>query len=289
MKRTTGEKIFEVFNYIFLTLLSIICVYPFLYVLAASLSSPAAVDSGKIFIIPDDFQLEAYKRILGNKLIWTSYANTFYYTFVGTVFSLAITVMGAYALSKKRLMGRKQITFFISLTLWFSAGLIPTYLNIRDFGLYNTRASLIIPFAINTFYVILMRTYFQSIPDEVEESAKIDGANDFVILWKIMVPLAIPAIATIGLYFAVNRWNGWFWASVLLKDENKIPLQLYLRKLIIQMSIDDSMLKNSDIEKVSQTTMVYGTIVVSIIPIVLLYPFIQKFFVKGIMVGSVKG
>jgi putative aldouronate transport system permease protein len=289
MRMTREEKIFQVFNYLFLSLFSFMTVYPFLYVLAASLSSPSAVEGGRVFIIPDKLEFESYRRIFANKLIWISYANTIFYTVVGTLFSMFVTVTGAYALSKNTLMGKKFFMFMISLTLWFGAGMIPTYVNLTDLGLQNSRAAIIIPFALNTFYLILMRTYFQSIPEAMGESAKIDGANDITVLWKIILPLSVPALATIGLYYAVSRWNGWFWASVLLKDVNKIPLQVYLRKLIIEMNVSEEMLRSSDVEKITSTTVIYATIVVSILPILAAYPFIQKYFVKGIMLGSLKG
>lgn len=289
IKKTTGEKIFSIFNYIILTIFGLITVYPFVYVLSASLSSGEAVITGKVLLLPKELTFEAYKKVLEEDGLWIAYANTFYYTIFGTLVNLAFTIFGAYPLSKKRLMGRSFFSLFIVFTMWFNAGTIPFYLNLRSLGLYNTRFAILIAFAVQTFNVILMRTYFESIPDSLEEAAKVDGASDWHILWRIYLPLSKAALATIGLFYAVNRWNGYFWAMVLLRDADKIPLQVLLKKLVVEMTINEEGMDTFTYSQFSKETFMYATIVVAIIPVVLAYPYIQKYFVKGIMIGSVKG
>jgi putative aldouronate transport system permease protein len=289
MKISRGEKTFQIINYIFLTILGIITLYPLIYVLSASISSPDAVISGRVLLIPKNINFHSYELVLREKGIWIAYANTFYYTIFGTALSMLLTIFGAYALSKKRLMGRSFISFFIAITMWFNAGMIPFYLTIRDLNLLDNRLGIIIGFAITTFNVILLRTFFQSIPESLEEAAFVDGANDLTILTKIYIPLAKPAIATVTLFYAVNRWNGYFWSMILLTDANKIPLQVLLKKLIVQMDMVNQIQSAVDTSNYSNETLIYATIIISIIPVLIFYPYIQKFFVKGVMIGSIKG
>lgn len=289
MKLSRGEKVFNVLNYIFMGLAGIITVYPFIYVLANSLSSATAVKMGKVVLFPIDFNLEAFKYVLSQKGIWIAYGNTIFYTVVGTAVNLILTVLGAYPLSKKRLKGRTFVSFFIVFTMWFNAGMIPFYLNLRSLDLLNTRLAIIIAFGITTFNVILLRTFFQSIPHSLEESAKIDGASDWLVLWRIYLPLSKAGLATVGLFYAVQRWNGYFWAMIILRDENKVPLQVLLKKLIVELSVDENVIANADISTYSQETVIHATIIIAILPIICVYPYIQKYFVKGIMLGSIKG
>ena len=288
MKQTRGEKIFGVFNAILLIIIALIAIYPFIYVLSASFSNPQEVLSGRVWLWPIGFELGAYKEVINYNGIWTAYANTLFYAIVGTTVSMIVTICGAYPLSKKRLRGKTIITFLVAFTMWFSAGMIPTYLNFKDLNLLDTRTGIIIGFAASAFYVFIMRTFFTGIPESLEESAKIDGANDFVVFAKIYLPLSVPCLATIALYYMVDRWNGYFWAMLLLKDENKIPLQVILNKLIIQANWAS---ETGAVDTVSYNTetLVYSTIIVSIIPILCAYPFIQKYFVTGMMLGSIKG
>lgn len=288
MNYTRGEKIFKIFNAIVLTILSCMCIYPLLYVLSASFSSPDAVAAGKVWLLPKGLSVAAYKNVLGYNKIWTAYLNTVFYAVVGTLVSMVVTICGAYPLSKKRLHGSKIIVFLISFSMWFTAGIIPTYLNFRDLGLLDTRTSLIFGFCVTTFYVFIMRTFFSGIPESLEEAAKIDGANDLYILIRIYLPLSLPCIATLSLYYLVDRWNAYFWAMILLKDESKIPLQVILNKLIVQANWSSDA-AGVDTSGFSKETLIYSTIVVSVIPMLAAYPFIQKYFVKGIMVGAVKG
>ncbi|MGE7614347.1 carbohydrate ABC transporter permease [Paenibacillus sp. NPDC101420] len=286
MKKTRGEKLFYIFNCVFLGIIALLALYPFVYVLSASISSSDAVVTGKVILLPRDINFDSYAKVLSEKGIWIAYFNTFYYTIFGVIVNLILTICGAYALSKKRVMGRTAISFFIALTMWFQPGMIPMYLNFRDLNMLDNRFTIIIGFAITTFYVFLMRTFFQSIPEELEEAAKVDGANDLTILWKVYLPLSKASLVTIGLFYAVHRWNGYFWTMILLSDESKVPLQVLLKKLIVEMYVSDEM---GNMAVYSKETIIYATIIVSIIPIVAAYPFIQKYFVKGAMIGSVKG
>lgn len=273
-----------------LTLIGFITLYPFVYVFSASLSSADAVITGKVWFFPVDITWESYRRVLIEDGIWMAYANTLYYTVVGTIVNIAFTVLGAYPLSKRRLMGRSFFSMMIAFTMLFGAGMIPFYLNIRDLGLLDTRASIILGFAISTWLVIIMRTFFQSIPEEMEEAAKVDGGTDLQIMWRIYLPLSVPALAAISLFYAVARWNAYFWAMVLVTDDQKIPLQVLLRKLVVQMKPSEEMMAVSDVASTfSVETVIYATIIISILPIIAVYPFIQKFFVKGVMIGSLKG
>ncbi len=288
MGRSRGEKIFGVFNAVFILALSAIAIYPFLYVVSASLSSPLAVSSGKVWFWPVDLELGAYKQVVNYPGIWMAYGNTIFYAVVGTLVSVVFTVFAAYALSKKRLRGAGILTMLIAFTMWFQPGMIPTYLNFRDLHLLDTRTALIFGFCVTPFYLFIMRTYFASIPESLEESAKLDGATDFQVLWNIYLPLSIPCIITIILYYLVDRWNSYFWAMTLLKDEKKIPLQVILNKLIVQANWAGET-GNTDIIEYNVQTLVYSTIVVAILPMLCAYPALQKYFIKGLTVGAIKG
>ncbi|OAS87834.1 MULTISPECIES: carbohydrate ABC transporter permease [Metabacillus] len=287
--KSFGSKIPDFIIYTVVGLIAIICIYPFIYVLSASISSSDAVLKGDVLLFPKDITFEAYKLVLEEPGIWVAYGNTIFYTVVGTLFSMFVTICGAYPLSKKRLKGRSFFAFFIAFTMWFNAGIIPTYLNLKDLGLLDTRTAIIVGFAISTFLVFIMRSFFQSVPDSLEESAKVDGANDLQILWKIFLPLSKPALITVGLFYAVSRWNGYFWSMIVLNDESKIPLQVLLKKLVVDMSVKEQMANSLDTtSQYSAETVIYATIIVSIIPIILVYPYLQKYFVKGTMIGGIK-
>lgn len=267
MRRSRSEKLFNVFNVILMICISAIAVYPFLYVLSASLSDPMAVLSGKVWLWPVGLELSAYDLVLHYQGIWMAYANTIYYAVVGTAVSVGFTLPAAYALSKKRLRGGGIITLAIAFTMWFSAGIIPTYLNFRDLNLLDTRTALIFGFCVTPFYLFIMRTYFASIPESLEESVKLDGATDLQVLWHIYVPLSIPSVMTVLLYYLVDRWNAYFWAMTLLKDESKIPLQVILNKLIVEANWSAET-GGTDAVGYNQQTLVYATIVVAIVPYV---------------------
>lgn len=291
IKKTLGEKIFGVFNTVFLFVVAFVCVYPLIYVVSASLSSPEQIANGNVLFFPKGFTVDAYKKVIERRGIWMAYGNSFYYMIVGGAVQMFVTILGAYALSKTRLIGRKFLNLMASFSMWFSAGVIPMYLTFKDYGLLNTRSALIFGFACNAYNFILLRTYFAGIPSELEEAAKVDGANDFCTMWKIFIPLALPSIATIALFYAVTRWNGYIWPMLLMKEDSKIPLQVVLKKLVVDMSgrMDSVSMDSGASSNFSEESVMYATMVMAIVPMMLLYPFIQRFFVKGATVGAVKG
>ncbi|ALA16876.1 MULTISPECIES: carbohydrate ABC transporter permease [Chelatococcus] len=283
-----GDRFFGYANGFLLALFVLGTLYPFIYILAASISSGAAVTSGRVFLFPVDLTLAAYERVLSDRMFWVSYGNTFLYTFGGTAMSLLIIVPGAYALSRHQLRGRRFFNLMVAFTLWFHAGMIPFFLNMRDLGLLDSRLGIIIGFACNAFNIILLRNFFEAVPKAFEEAARMDGASDFQLLWKVFIPLSKPAIATVALFCIVTRWNGYFWAMVLLRGEEKIPLQLYLKRVIVDLSANDEFAASLLTSRYSFETVSAAIMVASIIPVLLIYPYVQKYFSKGILLGGVK-
>lgn len=288
MKRSKGEKRAGIINYILLGLIGLLTIYPIVYVLSASFSSAEAVTSGRVLLLPKELSLEAYKKILADKSIWIGYANSIFLTVVGTAVNLIVTISAAYPLSKKRLPGLKGLTLFFLLTMWFQAGMIPFYINLQDLHLLNTRTAIIIAFAMTPFNMLLLRTFFMSIPKSLEEAAKVDGASEFFILSKIYLPLSKPGLATVGLFYAVSRWNGYFWNMIILRDDSKIPLQVILKKMIVETKIAETLADMDISVSYSVETLIYATIIISVVPMLLIYPYIQKYFTKGMMLGAVK-
>ncbi|MFU0800866.1 MAG: carbohydrate ABC transporter permease [Xylanivirga thermophila] len=291
IKKTKGEKIFQVVNAILMVILIIITLYPILYVAFASLSKPSElIQHQGILWKPLGFSIEAYKMVFKNPMISIGYQNTLFYVVVGTAFNILLSCLGAYILSRKGLYIKKFLTVFIIFTMYFDGGLIPFYLLVKKLGLTNTRWALIIPRAINTWNLIVMRTAFASVPDSLEESARIDGAEDFSILFKIILPLVMPTIAVMVLFYAVAHWNGWFDAMVFLRKRELYPVQLILREILISNDTSSMMFNVSGVDKEPVgETIKYATIIITTLPILFIYPFLQKYFVKGIMVGAVKG
>ncbi|MBQ2818507.1 MAG: carbohydrate ABC transporter permease [Clostridia bacterium] len=290
MKRPLGENIFITVNTIVLTLLCILCLYPFFYAICVSLSNPQELAKVSGFMYkPAGFSLNAYKAVLTNRQIFTGYRNTLFIVFFGVLIELVITTMTAYVLSRKNVLWRNTLMMFIVLTMYFSGGLIPTYLIVREYGLYDSLWSLILPVAMNAYNMIIVRTYMASIHDSLSESAMIDGAGHFTILWKIFVPLCKPSLAVLVLYSGVGHWNGWFRAFIYLSSSTKYPLQLVLRNLLIQGSTLDMMnsIASGDHEFVLNT-LKQASVMVSTLPILCIYPLLQKYFVGGIMIGSIK-
>lgn len=281
------DKVFDIVNHTALTIVGLACLYPVLYVFMASFSSGEAIAQGKVWLFPVDFNLEAYKEVFNTSLIWTGYGNSIFYTLMFTALALMLTILGAYPLSKRYLPGRKIITLLVTFTLWFNAGMIPRFLNMKHFGLLDSRLGIILMFTISTFNMILMRTFFEGIPSALEEAATIDGANDFQVLTKVYLPLSKPALATIGLFYAVGKWNNYFWSMLLLRDTDKMPLQVILKKMIVDLTVLEE-LQDTYI-RLSLEGFVYATIIIAILPMMLVYPFISKYFQKGMMVGSIKG
>lgn len=287
-----GYRIFTVFNYVILTAIAIACLYPFYYVAAASVSNPEELmrHQGLILKPLGEMTLDGYRMVFSNKLVLSGFKNTFFVLFVGLVFNLVLTTLGAYVLSLKDLMLRKPLTILVIVTMYFSGGLIPTYLNVRDLGMLDSIWSLIIPGAITTSNLIIMRSAFLSVPDSLSEAARMDGANHIQILFKVMLPLVKATLAVMVLYYAVSHWNAWFQASIYLRTPSKYPLQLVLRNILVESQTGDMM---QDIGAARspqvQQLIKYALIVVSSVPIISIYPFLQKFFQKGVMMGAVKG
>lgn len=289
-KRTLGEKAFDLSNIILLTLGSIAFLYPLWFVLVSSFSSASAIASGSVVFWPDGFNFDAYSRVFSDKSIWTAYKNTMFYVAAGTAINLLLTTLGAYPLSRRDLKGRNAIMMFIVFTMFFSGGLIPMYLNVRDLGLYDTRWAILLPTAISAYNLIVMRTFFQStIPDGLIESAKIEGASEYRILWSIILPLSMPVVAVMTLFYAVSHWNSWFDAMIYLQDRKLFPLQLLLREILVQSQTNDMMggVGSGDVASISETIK-YATTIIATVPILVIYPFLQKYFAKGVMLGGVK-
>ena len=270
----------------------IICLYPFLNVVAYSFSDSAAVLSGQVTIFPVNFQIDAYKQILKQSQIWTAMNISIFVTIGGTLLGLLLTTCAAYALSKEDLKGRSVITGFILFTMYFGGGIIPTFMVVKGVGLYDSIASLVIPSAMNVFNFIIMRTFFKNIPAELKEAAFIDGANDMKILVKIVLPLSLPIVATVGLYYAVSYWNDYFSALLYIQTPEKFSLQLRLRQILFadQMNnLGNVASEDGAATKIMPETLKMACITLTTIPIILIYPWLQKYFVKGTMVGAVKG
>ena len=292
-RKTVGGLIFDICNYTFMVLLSIICLYPMWHVLIGSFSDPVQLTKhyGAI-LTPLGFSLEGYKVVFNNPNISSGYLNTIFYVVVGTFARMVMTMIGAYVLSRKGFMLRKVLTFMMAFTMYFSGGMIPTFLVVKAVGIYDTRAAIIIPSLISTWNLIILKTALQGVPASLEESARLDGANDLVILFKILMPVTKATIAVIGLYYAVAEWNSWFPAKIYLRDNSKKPLQLFLREILIQNSQNSgNQTANVDMDVSAiflEELIKYGTIMVATVPILCLYPFLQKYFVSGVMMGSIK-
>lgn len=290
MKQSWGERLFDFGNVLFMIILILVTLYPFLYVLFSSVSDPSllAQNTG-ILYKPLGLTFKAYKLVFDNPMITIGYMNTIFYVVVGTVINIFLTSIGAYALSRKNVMLAKPIMMMIVFTMFFSGGLIPTYLLINELGMLNTRWSLIIPNAISVWNLIIMRTSFKGIPESLEESAKIDGANDFTILIRIILPLSLPVIAVMILFYGVGHWNSYFSAMIYLRDNSLWPLQLVLREILITNSTDGFItgVGGGDRYPIGETVK-YATIIVATLPILLMYPFLQRYFVQGVMIGSIK-
>ncbi|MDQ1912684.1 carbohydrate ABC transporter permease [Paenibacillus sp. GD4] len=285
------ERVFQYVNLAVITFFCITVLYPFLHVLSVSLSTPSEAIRPGIHLYPKEFTFAAYEQALQTKGIWMGYYNTIFRTVVGTLLSLIVMTMGAYALSKKYLPHRGFYTMFIVITMFFSGGLIPTFLLIRGLGLYDSLWALIIPGLINTFYMLIMRNFFLGLPQELEDSAKMDGAHDFQILFRIVLPISKPILATISLWLAVHHWNEWFQGLIYIQDQSKLVLQIYLRRLIVESSDLETkqLMDQASEQEVVAESVKAAVLMIATLPILVVYPFIQKYFVKGALIGSVKG
>ena len=299
-KQISGDKFFQLMVTIILTVFFIIELYPMLYVVFCSISNPDAVASGEVLLWPVGITLQGYQKVFQYRDLWIGYGNTIFYTLAGTALNLAITLPCAYAMSRKELMGRNQLMLFFMITMYVSGGLIPTYLNVKSFGLLDSRWCMVILGAISVYNMIVARTFFaNSIPDEIIEAARIDGCNDFRIFGKIILPLSKAITGVLVLYYGTGHWNAYFDAMIYLDDRKKFPLQLFLREILIQSKFAEEALTDSTVSaeelaylaELSKNAdlMKYCIIIVSTVPLMFIYPKLQKFFEKGDMIGSVKG
>jgi putative aldouronate transport system permease protein len=285
--RSPGDRIFIGTVYIITGLMALMCLYPMLHVLFASISDPIRLmQHTGVILKPLGFSLEGYKIVLKNPNIPVSYLNTIIYVVVGTSINILMTTLGAYALSRKGYMFKKTITLLIVFTMYFNGGLIPNFLLVKALGMYNTIWALVVPGAISTWNLIVMKTCFQAIPVSLEESARLDGANDFVILLKVFLPLSKATMAVMLLFYAVTQWSSWFNAMIYLSDRKKFPLQLIMREILIANSTSGNTM-DSDVMFLEEVVK-YATIIVSTVPVLCIYPFVQKYFMTGVMMGSVK-
>ena len=287
----TSRKAFNVFNILFMIFISVITLYPMLYVIFASFSVPSEFMMHEgLLVRPLGFTTATYQMVFKNPMILRGYLNTTFLIVVGVTINIFCTSIGAYFLSRKNILFKKIIMFFIVFSMYFSGGLIPFYFTVKEMGLDNSLWALIIPGAIGTYNMIIMRTAFMGIPDSLSESAEIDGANHFAILFKVVIPLSLPTIAVMVLYYGVGHWNSWFNAMIFLRKREMFPLQLILREILITNStMDMSIGTNAGEQELVGDLIKYAVIVIATVPILCLYPFLQKYFVKGVMIGALKG
>jgi len=289
-RRSLSGSFFDAVNGIFLSFLTFIAVYPLLHIVFASFSDGGLLMAHTgLLLRPLGFSLAAYDLVFRNPMILRGYGNTLFMVIIGTALNVALTAMGAYVLSRKHVYWQKSIMMMVVVTMFFQGGLIPFYLQIRALGLYNSLWALILAFAVNGYNLIIMRTYFMGIPDSLEESAKMDGAGDFTVLFRIIMPVAKPVVATMVLFYGVSRWNGYFYAMVFLRERALYPIALILREILVIGSMADMMTgtASTDSEMISDSIK-FATAVVATVPILFVYPFLQKYFVQGVMLGSVK-
>ena len=284
IKAPLGERVFQAFNCIFLGLIAFVCLYPMWHVLMASFSDSTALTAHSgLLLWPIDFSLDAYRRVLTNNNIWTGYWNTIKFLVLGVSTSMVMTTLGAYVLSRRDFMLRRPIMLAITFTMFFSGGTIPTYLNIQELKLTGSIWGLVLPFCIATYNMIILRTSFESMPESLLEAARIDGAGQLDCLVRIVLPLNKAALSVIALYYGVSCWNAWFWASQVLESKTKMPLAVILRDILINADMQQMDNGVTNMEGIK-----YATIIVATVPILCVYPFIQKYFAQGVMIGAVK-
>lgn len=289
MKESRGYRVFQVVNVTVLLLIVFVTLFPFLNIIAQSFSGEAQINAGRVSLIPLGFNLETYKLIMSDDVFWRSYGNTVVYTVVATAISMVLTTIFAYALAKKDLKGRKLFIGIAVFTMFFNGGLIPNYVLISQLGLTNTMWAIVLPNAFSVFNFLIMKSFFENMPQELEEAAQIDGLNQYGILLRIVLPLSKAILATMILFYAVANWNSWFSAFLYLDDKDLFPVTIYLRNMIAGAT--DSSSTGATVENVAQigANIKSVTMVLTVLPILMIYPFVQKHFVKGVMLGSVKG
>ena len=292
-KAPLGDKIFIILIYILLAAIMLVVFLPLVYIVSASFSDPQAVISNEVWFLPVRPTLRGYQAVFKNRNILTGFANSFYYMIVGTLVNIVMTVMCAYPLSRKEFTARNKVAMIFVFTMYFSGGLVPTYMLVNSLGLVNTRWSMIIPSAMSTYNMIICRTYFvNSIPDELYEAGQLDGCTPFKYLLRVVVPLSKPILAVLVLYYGVTKWNSYFDAMIYLKSQTMVPLQIVLRDILILNQVDYTMISDASAiaaQRGLTDLLKYSTIVVASLPVLCIYPFVQKYFVKGVMIGAVKG
>ena len=292
-KLEISELIFKILSYTFLTVFALCCLYPFVYAVSAALSGRHAVEYGQIVLFPKNIQFEAFARMFNNNMFWNAYTNTLFLALFGTIWSMLTSILGAYALSKKRLLFRKFFNFFLVFTMWFSAGLVPQYLNyiatgkvFEAIGIMDDKWLVVIAMGMAAMNIILLRNAFEGVPSEIEEAAIVDGATEFQVLSTVYIPMSKSTIATVALFFAISRWNGYFWARQMISNSNEHPLQVFIRLRLEEFQDPDFITGWNEVYATDSA--IYALIVCSIIPILIIYPFIQKYFAKGVNMGGVK-
>lgn len=287
------EMIFKVVSYTCLTIFALCCLYPFIYAVSASVSGRHAVDYNELILFPKDVQFDAFGRMFNDNMFWNAYSNTLFLTFYGTIWSLGVSLLGAYALSKKRLLFRKFFNFFLVFTMWFSAGLVPQYLNYLEtkavfnaVGIMDDKWLVVIAMGMAAMNIILLRNAFEGVPSDIEEAAVVDGATEFQVLRKVFIPMCKSTVATVALFFAISRWNGYFWARQMISNSNEHPLQVFIRLRLEEYTDPEAMAGWNAVY--SSDSVIYALLVCSIVPILVIYPFIQKYFAKGVNMGGVK-
>ena len=289
-----SELIFKVLSYLLLTIFAICCLYPFVYAISAAISSKSAVEYGEIILFPKGIQFEAFKDMFNDNMFWNSYTNTLFLTFYGTIWAMLYSILGGYALSKKRLLFRKGFNFFLVFTMWFSAGMVPMYLNyiatqnvFKDwFFITDDKWLVVIAMGMQAMNIILLRNAFEGVPSEIEEAAIVDGASELQVLTQVYLPMCKSTIATVALFFGISRWNGYYWARQMISNSNEHPLQVFIRLKLDDYNDPDYM--GGWNKTYAADSGMYALIVCSIVPILVIYPFIQKYFAKGVNVGGVK-
>ncbi|PYI54980.1 carbohydrate ABC transporter permease [Paenibacillus flagellatus] len=291
--RSTSDKWFDAVNYTLLSLLVVAVLYPLYFVVIASFSNPDLVNAGRIWLLPRETTLEGYRRIFADETIWLGYRNTLLYTGLGTFLNVALTLTAGYALSRADMPGRNGFMLAIVFTMFFSGGIIPTYILVKQLGMVNTMWAMIVPNAVSAYNLIITRTFFQnSIPHELLEAAVMDGCSNTRYFFRIVLPLSMPIVAVMVLFSAVGHWNSYFQALIYLKDSELYPLQIVLRNILIANEASggmvDDLINVSEQQRIAEL-MKYGVVLVASLPVLALYPFVQRYFVKGVMIGSVKG
>ncbi len=292
-KLELSELIFKIISYTLLIVFALCCLYPFVYAISASISGRAAVEYGSVVLFPKDIQFDAFARMFNDNMFWNAYSNTLFLTLYGTIWAMFVAILGAYALSKRRLLFRTFFNFFLVFTMWFSAGIVPQYLNylatkdvFNAMGITDDKWLVVIAMGMQAMNIILLRNAFEGVPSEIEEAAIVDGASEFQVLTQVYIPMSKSTIATVALFFAISRWNGYFWARQMISNSNEHPLQVFIRLRLEQYTDPETMAGWN--ETFASNSVIYALIVCSIVPILIIYPFIQKYFAKGVNVGGVK-